>query len=42
MELARFIESLFPLIDQDEKKAEKIANDLIANYEDLFANTFIR
>ena len=37
MELARFIESLFPLIDQDEK-AEKIANDLIANYEDLFAN----
>ena len=38
--LARFIESLFPLIDQDEKKAEKIANDLIANYEDLFANAF--
>ena len=38
--LARFIESLFPLLDQDEKKAEKIANDLILNYEDLFAEKF--
>ena len=38
--LARFIESLFPLLDKDEKKAEKIANDLIVNYEDLFAKEF--
>jgi len=38
--LARFAESLFPLLDQDEKKAEKIANDLINEYEELFANEF--
>jgi uncharacterized protein YdiU (UPF0061 family) len=38
--LARFIESIFPLLDKDKKKAEKIANDLIVNYEDLFAKEF--
>ena len=38
--LARFAESLFPLLDQDEKKAEQIANDLINEYEELFANEF--
>ena len=38
--LARFAESLFPLLDQNKKKAEKIANDLIINYEDLFAEKF--
>ena len=39
MEFSKIYRKLFPLIDQDEK-AEKIANDLIANYEDLFANAF--
>jgi len=38
--LARFAESLFPLLDQDEKKAEQIANGLINEYEALFANEF--
>lgn len=38
--LARFAESLFPLLDQDEKKAEGIANDLIKEYEELFADEF--
>jgi len=38
--LARFAESLFPLLDQDEKKAEEIANDLIKEYEELFADEF--
>ena len=38
--LARFAESLFPLLDQNEKKAEQIANDLINEYEALFANEF--
>ncbi len=38
--LARFAESLFVLLDQDEKKAENIANDLIKDYEQLFADEF--
>ena len=38
--LARFAESLFPLLNEDEKKAEGIANDLIKEYEELFADEF--
>ena len=38
--LARFIESLFPLLDQNENKAEQIANELIKEYEGLFADQY--
>ena len=38
--LARFLESLFPLLDRNEKKAEKIANELIKKYENLFAEEY--
>ncbi|OUV88154.1 MAG: hypothetical protein CBC96_00740 [Pelagibacteraceae bacterium TMED136] len=38
--LARFLESLFPLLDQNKKNAEQIANDLIKQYESLFAEEY--
>ncbi|MEK9959857.1 MAG: YdiU family protein [Pelagibacteraceae bacterium] len=38
--LARFAESLLPLLAEDEKKAVKVAEDLIHSYDETFENHF--